>query len=356
MAPYLFGVLVSTAQLVLGLAAGIWWCKRNLSPLPSTSQLDAPGIRQLISRLQSVATHMADDVGQYSNDLNESAHRIAVARARQASDEDQLDASPLTDVVVGVVREVVDLNGQLQQKLSSAESKIQRQSDQIETYLSEARTDPLTELANRRALDDELACCVARRNRRGGPVSLMFLDVDHFKKLNDRHGHVAGDTVLRNLARVLQATMRQTDLVARFGGEEFAIVLPDTNIDEARQAAVRVRDAAREATFTYEKTRLPVTISVGVAELLAGEDAATLLARADEAVYASKEAGRDRAYYHDGCNCLPVEPAQRVTATASPVVANLPPKTTAEPVSPELAEACDELRQSVARMTRPGRS
>jgi diguanylate cyclase (GGDEF)-like protein len=137
---------------------------------------------------------------------------------------------------------------------------------------------------------------VKRHGSGGNRLSLSLIDIDHFKSFNDTYGHAAGDHVLTVVASVLAANLRPTDLVARFGGEEFVIIFPDTSVEEAAVAAERVRAAvARESLVTPEGTKLPsVTISMGVSELTTGQSVPNLLKSADRAMYEAKQAGRNR--------------------------------------------------------------
>ena len=150
--------------------------------------------------------------------------------------------------------------------------------------------DGLTGVKNRRAFDERLADELRRARRHGQPLSLVLLDVDHFKAYNDTYGHLAGDEVLKGVGRLLQANARGTDFVARFGGEEFAVLLIGTTADEARAAAERLRQALAQAAWPAR----PVTGSFGVATLAGGTLAAEeFVAQADQALYNSKAAGRN---------------------------------------------------------------
>ncbi len=158
-----------------------------------------------------------------------------------------------------------------------------------------ANTDVLTGLPNRRFLLDRLNEEAAEADRFGRPLSFVLLDVDHFKRVNDRCGHPAGDEVLRQVARLLRAGLRRYDVAARFGGEEFAILLPGTGSEVAREVAERARRCLAGSDIEIaEDEILRVTASFGVAERRPGEPVAELVRRADDALYRAKEEGRDR--------------------------------------------------------------
>lgn len=151
--------------------------------------------------------------------------------------------------------------------------------------------DPLTGLANRMALHEILARELARYQRYGPPFSLLMFDLDHFKSVNDRYGHETGDTVLKQVARLAQETLRAPDVVGRWGGEEFLGLLPEVDAGEAQAAAERLRQRIAEAPFQGPDQ---VTISLGVATLSEGENPDQLLRRVDDALYRAKEGGRNR--------------------------------------------------------------
>ena len=173
----------------------------------------------------------------------------------------------------------------------SSNIKLQRE------YKRNAMIDGLTGLYNRRWLDEALPRFVTRYGRSGHPLSVLMIDVDHFRTFNNTYGHAVGDKVLTTVARVLRENLRPTDLVARYGGEEFLVILPDTNVDAGRQCAERVRTAV--AAERLEDVDARITISLGGACLKDRELMATLLARADEALYASKDSGRNKVTYSE---------------------------------------------------------
>ena len=157
----------------------------------------------------------------------------------------------------------------------------------------QARCDPLTGLLNRRGLEGQFDFAIALARRSGRPLSLLTVDVDHFKRVNDTHGHGVGDQVLQGLARTLQQRLRRSDVAARIGGEEFVALLPDTGLEEAQAAA----DALRLAVAAQEHPQVGhITISLGVSALRAGDEdsASALMQRADAALYQAKGEGRNR--------------------------------------------------------------
>ena len=173
--------------------------------------------------------------------------------------------------------------------------------DNLDHSLELAVTDQLTGLHNRRYMTGQLEALMRRAAHGGSPVSLLVLDIDHFKKINDGFGHDVGDEVLKEFAVRLASNVRAVDLPVRYGGEEFVIVMPDTKLVDARRIAERIRLHVAGSPFRVMggKELLSVTISIGVATSLPGEEAPqSLLKRADEAVYEAKASGRNRVIAH----------------------------------------------------------
>ena len=166
---------------------------------------------------------------------------------------------------------------------------------EYQQHLSHLATqDPLTRLLNRRGLEDALYISFAHASRHGLSTSAIMVDIDHFKKINDSFGHEAGDQVLRQVADTLQRMSRASDVVARTGGEEFLLVLPDTGLDAARHLAERIREAIGEKPLAVDHQKIPVTISLGVASVAGDVDLEALAQAADRAMYLAKRGGRNR--------------------------------------------------------------
>lgn len=187
---------------------------------------------------------------------------------------------------------VMQLNEELaetQRQLLRANRELKRNEATIQELM---HTDPLTGVGNRRRLDEALASEVERSRRYGDTLCLLITDLDHFKEINDRHGHAVGDEVLKRFAALLRDHCRQGDLVARFGGEEFVLLLPDAHLESAVACAERIRQRLESQPLTPQIGR--VTASFGVAMLAGDEEGGDLLRRADQALYRSKKEGRNR--------------------------------------------------------------
>ena len=166
----------------------------------------------------------------------------------------------------------------------TAEMDLVRERDHL------ARTDPVTGLMNRRAAEEVLEREASRAQRFGSRISVGLIDLDHFKQVNDRFGHGTGDEVLRRVADVANKTLRASDMAARWGGEEFLVVLTDTGFEGALMCAERIRAAVERLELARVGN---VTISAGVSELVRGEEVSIALLRADELLYKAKSAGRN---------------------------------------------------------------
>jgi diguanylate cyclase len=337
-------LIVTLAFMGLGVAMG-WSCRGKPRPpaKPPSPSADDRRARDLLARLQSLAARISVDISQHQGQVGTIKDELRSAKAPRPED------------VVDAVGRLVEINEQVQRRLAESETKLREQAQQLDAKEAEARTDGLTGLANRRALDDELHRRVAESRRHGRPLCVVHFDLDHFKRLNDTHGHQGGDAVLRGVARVLRGTLRESDLVARYGGEEFTAVLPDATLGDARQVADRARRNIEGERFEFHGQHLQVTTSVGVAELAADEDVAALLRRADEALYAAKQGGRNCVYWHDGRQAQSVDlesPTEKTPQDDVPVDERVccdrddsaPPRTENQDDGPSCEEARDEPR------------
>jgi len=187
--------------------------------------------------------------------------------------------------------------------LNDAHETLKKKNEELEKL---SITDSLTGLFNRRQLMEVLEIEGRRNLRHQRPFSVLMLDVDRFKKLNDTYGHLAGDEVLKKLAWILKQETRDVDHAARYGGEEFLIMLPDTNIDGASEVGERIRARIEREKYAFDGKEMKVTASIGIACCpVEGGAAEALIARADKALYKAKRGGRNRVVKADGEKATP---------------------------------------------------
>jgi diguanylate cyclase len=182
----------------------------------------------------------------------------------------------------------------LAQKVSEMEQEAQGFREHIEEQRQKALTDPLTGLANRAGWSERLELEVARWKRYGGDLLLAVLDIDHFKRINDGYGHLAGDKVLKIIAGELARRLRKTDFLARFGGEEFVLLIPSTPPEGGLQLLETLRDAIEACPFHFRGEPVTITLSAGLTAFATGENADSVFERADQALYRAKREGRNR--------------------------------------------------------------
>jgi diguanylate cyclase len=216
------------------------------------------------------------------------------------------ELNDVLDAVLTETRKVQDEALASRDRMLAAHREVEEAGQRIrrlETELREmselVREDQLTGSLNRRGLDDVFEREAARADRRGAQLCVALLDVDNFKRLNDTYGHAAGDAALRHLVRVVKDTLRSIDAVARFGGEEFLIMLPEITVEAAAQTMTRLQRELTRHFFLHDNEKLLITFSAGVALRQPGEDQSSLLARADRAMYHAKHSGKNRVVIAD---------------------------------------------------------
>jgi two-component system cell cycle response regulator len=256
--------------------------ERNLDSL----SLDRALLAQLLQEIDETTKASAEMLGVAAGQQPELSAVMASA------------AAGLADVTMGYQQLVQTLEASLERERALA-AQLEEANRRLQV---ESVTDPLTELPNRRGLDQQLQRTVAQARRQQAPLTLLMLDADHFKRVNDTHGHAAGDLVLKKLALTIERALRQADFLARVGGEEFVAVLPFTPLEGAEIAAERIRACVEELEIAWEETTLKVTISVGCAAVSDFSDAHATeltLRRVDDALYKAKSEGRNRVVVAD---------------------------------------------------------
>ena len=256
---------------------------------------------QAVAReLEKIAWLVRSNLAKHHSSLVRFKERVAdlSGQGREGAIKDLCREA--TDILTPTLR--------LASQIASAYDEIRQQSNHLMSF-TEARTDPLTGVSNRRGLDETLAAQLALMNRYEVGFGIALFDLDHFKHINDEHGHLHGDRVLQKVAELLDDSARETDVVARYGGEEFVIIMPRTDLEGACIFAERLR-----ARVDVE---LPLTVSGGVTIVLDGDTPESVMNRADAAMYQAKAAGRNFIFRHDGQEIEPYTASPQLAGAVS---------------------------------------
>jgi diguanylate cyclase len=251
--------------------------------------------------LKELIHRMLSELGE----LDQHTGRFSEGMLRYA---DTIERADSLETLAGVVREMVDESRSVHALVSSTRERLQGEHSratelearvrELEVELrrlsDEVATDALTQIANRRGLMQHFEAEQARLAREGGVLAVGLLDIDNFKRLNDSLGHAAGDQALIALADHVHRSLRPVDVVARFGGEEFVVLLPGSPVDEAQQALTRLQRLLSASLFMHDGQEVFVTFSAGVTAYRPGEPLQEALERADEALYEAKRTGKNR--------------------------------------------------------------
>lgn len=259
------------------------------------------GIDQSRQAMRAMMLSFVEQLGAMAASTDQFHGRIAghsqsIGQARSIVDLHRLLQEVLQDTA-GMQAEAAEARQvlvQAQRQVESAERRIAALEQELRDVAGLAREDQLTGALNRRGFDELFGRARTRAVRSGQPLCVAMLDLDNFRKLNEIHGHAGGDAALRHVVQVARTTLRGSDAIARFGGEEFVLVLPDATIFEAKAAVVRLQRGLAQHSFVHEDMRVFVDFSAGVAMLQAGETQDALLRRADRAMYKAKKAGKGR--------------------------------------------------------------
>jgi diguanylate cyclase len=300
---WLSGQLTAMQNLMAGdlHAEALLEAERGLRELAYKQGVLKGGLEEARSRLKDLVSTFIDRVGEmsqsadgYHTRIGEYSEKISQAR----------DITELGDVVGGLTADISGLRDALRHnhgelvtartQAEQAEQRVQELEVELRQVSNLVREDQLTGALNRRGMDEAFERELARTERLQAPLAIGMLDLDHFKKLNDRLGHQAGDQALRHLTRVVHDLLRPTDTLARYGGEEFLILLPNTDLDEAEHVLKRIQRELTRQFFMHDNERVLITFSAGVAALRPNEDQTALVARADAAMYTAKGLGRNR--------------------------------------------------------------
>ena len=227
--------------------------------------------------------------------------RMGVCAERMALATTLADITPVLEEVMGATRSLAldsriahDELASLRERSEKKHEELERLQHQLDEVSAQARHDPLTGSLNRKGMDEALERELARARRAESPLCLALLDVDNFKQLNDRLGHVQGDAALVHLADVVRSVVRPQDVLARYGGEEFVLLLPDTSVPQGVEILQRLQRELTKRFFMANNDKVLITFSAGVAQVHASETGVGALQRADQAMYLAKRSGKNR--------------------------------------------------------------
>jgi diguanylate cyclase len=248
-----------------------------------------------VDQLNTVAhstEHYRDNIGIFSLEMSKTEDPAELSKI---IGKIQIETSKLEHEVIHSRDEIIAAH----QQVKDAESFIKTLESKLEQMSELARVDQLTGSLNRRGMNDVMEREIARSIRRRTSLSIGLLDLDDFKKLNDRFGHQVGDQALIHLVEIIKQTLRTMDVIARFGGEEFIVVLPDTDIAQAEIAVTRIQRELTKQIFMANNMHILMTFSAGVAMLMVGEEQDSIIKRADAALYKAKALGKNRVVSAD---------------------------------------------------------
>lgn len=247
-------------------------------------------VQQAITEISLMLSSAKDAASDYGSNLDDVQNRLDNAHSLE-------DLGQVVSALVADTRKMAEKNQALELQLVSSSRQVTELRENLDNVRKEAMTDGLTGLSNRKSFDRQIRDCIEAADEQGTPLVLMMLDIDYFKKFNDTFGHQVGDQVLRLVARTLTDNVKGRDIAARFGGEEFAIILPETGLE----SGLKVADILRKLVENKEvinksshETLGRITLSVGVAQYKAGESISDFIERADAALYQAKRSGRNR--------------------------------------------------------------
>jgi diguanylate cyclase len=262
--------------------------------LKSSIEESRTSVKNMMKAFLDRLDAMAKSTGQYQNKMD--GYAAQITQVRNPAELQHLigDIVQETRTVHNETLRSRDMIVAAQKQVTEAEAKIKDLEQKLEQMSEMVREDQLTGSLNRRGMDDLFEREADRADRRRTPLCVALLDLDNFKRLNDTHGHAAGDEALIHLVRIVKQTLRSIDAVARYGGEEFVIIMPDTSPEEAAQAMTRVQRELTTHFFTANEQRLFITFSCGVALRKPHETQDALIRRADQAMYEAKRTGKNK--------------------------------------------------------------
>jgi diguanylate cyclase len=259
--------------------------------------LQARLLDETCQRIEVTMSHLLIQVGGLSRDAGDYGDRLETVGNDLDGTTPPQDLQALIGEILSETRKMQERARTVESELTDSSRKIESLRDDLAEAQREANSDGLTGIANRKCFDHQLVHAIGEAREDGSTLSVLFADIDHFKRFNDTHGHQVGDQVLRLVAQVLTKSIEGRDLAARYGGEEFAVILPQTELEGAARLAEQIRQTVAGNRIRLKSTGIflgNITVSIGCAEYRPPEAASDLMRRVDDALYQAKRSGRNR--------------------------------------------------------------
>lgn len=259
-------------------------------------------ISRLLTKVNLMLREITSHVTETEGDLAGYGHALDNMAVQLQNVHDFEGIKHIIDQMIETTKAIIHSGSRLQTRMQVSSKDLKQLHKELEISQKEARTDALTGLINRRGLERRMELERIRARQNNAPFSVILLDIDHFKKVNDTFGHLVGDSLLKGVARILDSLIRKNDMVARFGGEEFIILLPETSAEGAYAAAEKIRTVMSGKEWTIKesgKSIGQVTASMGIARYALDESDDSVILRADAALYRAKSQGRNQTVVHN---------------------------------------------------------
>jgi len=249
---------------------------------------------ELVRMVQLLVDEVAERTGSLANDLGERNQEMRHSIDELSSAQEKTRIMQLLEALVAKADSIHETVSDTHEDLEATRLALDHMSEELIETRQSLHEDSLTGAQNRRGMDAILLREVARAKRNQNRLVVAMLDVDHFKRVNDTYGHDVGDKLLVHLSMITKSVMRESDALIRYGGEEFLLILSETDLQGASYVMDRLRQVVAKAPLVCDNNRIEVTLSAGIAQLGEGENGHSLVLRADHALYEAKRAGRDR--------------------------------------------------------------
>ena len=243
-------------------------------------------VRSVLTSITDRTTGLASELGEKNLTMRQSIDELGMA-------QEHAEIFRLLQLVIAQANSIQGTVENSRDDFLSTKLAIDHLSQELQETRQQLHEDALTGAQNRRAMDAILAREVARSARTGSRLSVGMIDIDHFKRVNDKHGHDAGDKLLLHITMIAKSVLRDADVLVRYGGEEFLLILPDSDTQGAEFVLDRLKQVISKSPLIYESKKINITFSGGIAQLKEGENGQALVLRADTALYAAKHAGRN---------------------------------------------------------------